>query len=61
MAGNTSLRGFAAMSPDERQAAASRGGRNSGGKFKKGDPRTIAAAKRGAAKRHGNQNEQRAS
>lgn len=45
-----SLRGFAAMSAEEADRIRSLGGQKSPMKFKKGDPRTVAAGRKGGSR-----------
>ena len=47
MAGNTSKRGFASMDPDRQRQIASKGGKASGGNFKKDPQRASRAGKKG--------------
>lgn len=45
---NTSQRGFASMDEDKQREIASKGGKASGGKFKKGSERAREAGRKGA-------------
>jgi len=45
---NTSQRGFASMDENKQREIASKGGKASGGKFKKGDERAREAGRKGA-------------
>ena len=50
MASTTKPRGFAAMSDEQADRIRSLGGKNSPMKFKKGDPRTVAAGRKGGSR-----------
>jgi uncharacterized protein len=52
MAGNTSKRGFASMSPERQREIASMGGKASGGNFAKDRKKASAAGKKGGERSH---------
>lgn len=52
MAGNTSKRGFASMSPERQREIASMGGKASGGNFARDRKKASAAGKKGGERSH---------